>query len=231
MDKRSTCSVEGCKAPVHTRGFCRPHYRKWRNSDAYTPHVKVCETQCVVAGCKRNARALNLCTLHYTRLKSTGTTEPRKEPSIRERMRANIKVVGECWEWQGKPMENGYGRIRYLNEDRLAHRLMYELEVGPIPDGLHILHSCDNPPCVNPAHLRPGTQAENLADMDAKGRRVSYKRDGERNPRAKLTEAQVLEMRRLYAEGVSCKELTERFNAPLSRVESVVYRNSWKHLP
>jgi hypothetical protein len=78
-----------------------------------------------------------------------------------------------CWEWQGYRDNYGYGKLNSPGHDGKilrASRVSYELNRGPIPDGLHILHSCDNPPCVNPAHLRPGTPADNTRDKMERGR-------------------------------------------------------------
>jgi hypothetical protein len=84
-----------------------------------------------------------------------------------------------CWLWTGTPDVNGYGKLWWFdhtNKGKFAHRISWELHNGPIPDGLFVLHSCDNPPCVNPKHLFLGTQLDNMRDMVAKGR--------DRNPAA-----------------------------------------------
>jgi hypothetical protein len=84
----------------------------------------------------------------------------------------NVKkgASDECWPWARATHPRGYGRVWFGGKRVGAHRIAWELENGQIAPGLGILHSCDNPPCCNPAHLTPGTQAENLADMAKKGR-------------------------------------------------------------
>lgn len=88
----------------------------------------------------------------------------------------------ECWEWPGQRTIKGYGTVRRVRKDGsgkslnfYVHRLSYEHFHGPIPEGLEVMHSCDNPPCANPNHLSVGTHAENLADMRRKGRAVDQK--------------------------------------------------------
>lgn len=80
-----------------------------------------------------------------------------------------------CWEFNGA-RSAGYGRLWLNGRMRTAHRTAYEAWVGPVSDKQVVMHSCDNPPCINPAHLRAGTQADNLADMTAKGRRGTTKK-------------------------------------------------------
>lgn len=75
-----------------------------------------------------------------------------------------------CWLWLAGRDIDGYGTLRYQTVDWRSHRLAWFLTNGPIPDGLHVLHSCDNPPCCNPAHLFLGTNADNMKDKARKGR-------------------------------------------------------------
>lgn len=102
-------------------------------------------------------------------------------------------AVGDCWEWTGVVKglpPNNYGRTTTQRHgqkiSRLAHRVAYEAFVGPIPEGLYLLHKCHNPQCCNPEHLTPGTQLENTAQAIARGAR-DHK--GPVNPSAKLTQA------------------------------------------
>ena len=75
---------------------------------------------------------------------------------------AKVNKSEGCWEWTGARQPAGYGTVRVLNRTCLAHRVAYESLVGPIPDGLHLDHLCRNPSCVNPAHLEPVTNRENI---------------------------------------------------------------------
>jgi len=82
-----------------------------------------------------------------------------------------VNKTDECWLWQGaKVGQGGYGNFGVDKKHHLAHRVSYELANGPIPDGMWVLHRCDNPPCVNPDHLFLGTRSDNMKDAHQKGR-------------------------------------------------------------
>ena len=95
---------------------------------------------------------------------------------IADRFWERVDKTGDCWLWTGSLNATGYGTIGKGGRGNgiyLAHRVSFELHHGPIPDGLFVIHSCDNPPCVNPAHLRAGTSRDNMQDAISRGRWTS----------------------------------------------------------
>jgi len=113
---------------------------------------------------------------------------------------------------------------------RLAHRLSYEDAKGRIPKGGLILHSCDNPACVNPAHLRVGSYKENVSDMDSRGRRNNSPMKGSENPNAFMTDALVTSLRRDYISGMSRAEIAAKYGVSLQSVNDFTLGRSWRHL-
>ena len=138
---------------------------------------------------------------------------------------------GECWPWIGSKDRAGYGGISEGPggcHNLRAHRVSWELHHGEIPDGQQVCHRCDNPPCVNPAHLFIGTAKDNKLDEMRKGRHIQ----GERQHLAKFTEAQVQEIRALYAAGgVGLRTIAKRYGASSYAVWSILKRLTWKHVP
>ena len=136
-----------------------------------------------------------------------------------------------CWPWTGAATE-GYGAISVRRGvARRAPRVAWELQVGPIPDGLVVCHACDNPPCVNVNHLFLGTHADNARDKIAKGRGTKPPiLAGERNRQAKLTDEAVRLMRAAYDAGETMRSLSRRFGVSRPVVSGVVRRESWKHV-
>jgi hypothetical protein len=137
-----------------------------------------------------------------------------------------------CLEWTANRNNKGYGMFSVSSfvGKRLAHRLSYEDAFGRIPPGRFVLHSCDNPKCVNPTHLRLGDAKENVADMDQRGRRKSPHLRGEANPIAKQTDETVSAIRRLYVAGVPLDDICAKFNITRETMHDYTGGRSWKHL-
>lgn len=137
-----------------------------------------------------------------------------------------------CWEWQGHIDVGGYGRSPWTSEgvrkSTPAHRIAWELCVGaPIPEGLWVLHKCDNPPCVRPDHLFLGTHLDNVRDMHAKDRGQV----GERHHRALLKEDDIRAIRRKYPKrGVTARKLATEYGVSITNVYKIVTRKSWAHV-
>lgn len=156
-----------------------------------------------------------------------------------------MKRSDECWLWQGYRMKFGYGLIqarKVCSTPLLAHRVAYELTNGPIPKGKHVLHRCDNPPCVNPEHLFIGTQQDNNLDRDRKGRTASGDKNGartnpmnnpfvrnhgsglvgEQHPRSKLTDVQIQNLRNESESGIRQIELSKKYGITSTHVSRIV---------
>lgn len=184
---------------------------------------------CTVAGCDRFILARAMCRLHYDRSRR----QPRHRPpglSPREVFRYHMPgeppTADRCWEWSATRDKRGYGVVGIDYRMVFAHRLSYEILVGPIPDGLLTRHTCDNPPCVNPAHLLLGTDADNSDDKVRRWRHTY----GSRHPMAKLCDDDVRQARALHADGWSIKAIAQRFGVHHATMSAIVRRQRWKHI-
>lgn len=131
-----------------------------------------------------------------------------------------------CWIWTSALDQNGYGLFWFNGRSVYAHRFMYEISIGKIPEGMDVLHVCDTRNCVNPRHFFVGTQTDNNADMYRKGR-VSY---GERSGRAKLTDRVVAQIRRMWCLGMTQKDIAGIFGVDSTTIWSVVHRKTWRRV-
>lgn len=153
---------------------------------------------------------------------------------LRERIESNSEPVpfAGCWLWLLSVDRDGYGRIgtgtfRNPRTER-AHRVSYRAFVGDVPRGLHVLHRCDTPACVNPAHLFVGTDAENAEDRERKGR--GRRLIGEASPHAKLTELDVRRIRSLLAAGVTHRRIAALFGVASARIGDIARGATWRHV-
>lgn len=166
---------------------------------------------------------------------------------------------GDCWEWKGSKLPTGYGMLSIKRITYRAHRMMWFIAYGEIPADLHVLHSCDNPSCVNPEHLWVGTAKDNARDREEKGRgnqvsgdrngararpeclargirngsytKPEKRRRGEHHGCSTLTELEVLEIRRQYAAGgITQVALGIKNGVTKHAIWSIVHKKTWTHI-
>lgn len=163
---------------------------------------------------------------------------------------SHVEKSETCWLWMAN-RNRGYGRAKLRRRSIFAHRVAWVIAHGPIPDGLCVLHHCDNPPCVRPDHLWLGTDLDNQRDRWAKGRGITPEQfaairhpRGDDHPRrkhpelwparshSKLTENQVRSIRAEYAAGgVTQQALADRYGVYQTLISQIILRQTWRNLP
>jgi len=154
----------------------------------------------------------------------------RNCPSAIDRFweKVECKKKDDCWEWQAN-QASGYGKFFDKGHGYLAHRYSWIIHFGKIPNGMYVLHKCDNKLCVNPNHLFLGTSQDNTQDMIRKNRHNYLK--GSELPQAKLNEKDVMKIRQLYNSGIyNQPQLAEKYNVDQSMISYIVNRKYWKHI-
>lgn len=157
-----------------------------------------------------------------------------------------IRAANGCLEFSNRH-HNGYADFYFQGARQKAHRVAWQIAFGSIPQGLQILHRCDNMRCVEPSHLFLGTSADNNADMGSKGRHGAQRdpfgwasrmdgyqsKPGEKNPSAKLTAVDVRKMRKLRQRGIKMRELADYFGVTKSTVFRIIHaeqHGGWSHV-
>ena len=141
----------------------------------------------------------------------------------------------ECWNWlaarAGRNKNYGSFSSGALTNHKSgpAHRFSYWLNIGEIPDGLEVMHKCDNGLCVNPKHLEVGSRKQNMEDAKARGRLNPYDRRGEKNSNAKLTEGDVARIRDLLEQGYTQQSIADLYGVHQAHVSHIKLRKGWKN--
>lgn len=193
------CKIESCNQQSTARGLCHKHYMRWRR---YGDPLKVQITQ-----------------HHGLTLRQRFLKYVEGKPDFRKK--------SKCWEWIGYKDPNGYGRLNIDNRPIPAHRLAWELFIGPIPENMNVLHKCDNPSCVRQSHLFLGSQSDNAVDMHLKKRARFGVSLGEAHGCHKLTEKQILDIRSSNKSGVV---LAKKYNISTTNISDIRNYKIWKHI-
>lgn len=144
--------------------------------------------------------------------------------SLNDRFEAKFQKSEGCWIWMSGLTTTGYGSFTIDNKSAKAHRVAYQIYVGPVPRGMHVLHRCDNRKCVNPHHLFLGTNQTNIDDKVSKGRQLK----GERCRFTKLTADQVKEVFQLFTNGLTKTAIAKKFNVSDVAIGKIIRGKSWK---
>ena len=140
--------------------------------------------------------------------------------SPRERFFRYVQITDTCWLWKGGLTHNGYGRYKINYRSVKAHRFSWELHFGKIPENALILHTCDNPKCVNPKHLEIGTQLDNVRDCQLKGRKF-----------CKLKPEQVLEIAEFLRKNTATEhQLAVLYGVSYDSIAAIRDRKAWENL-
>lgn len=193
--------------------------------------MKICQFE----GCGKQAICKGLCAAHYQQQRAGKPLTPLQvqyhgySEVKRFLMRVEKGEKHECWPWTGSRMnENWHGQWRnQAGEIEPTHRATWRLFCGEIPEGMHVLHKCDNPICVNPDHLFLGTRSDNAKDMWAKKRARPKAQHGEGHGCSKLTDEDVRRIRESSTSGV---ELAEQYGVGKTTISSIRLRKTWRHI-
>lgn len=188
--------------------------------------------ECAVKTCEKpKYRHEQYCLNHWRRFKRYG--DPLRfydsyGDSLAERFWSQVNVTADerkCWVWTGRTERKGYGRKKFDGKYRLAHHIAWFLAYRTFPDDC-LLHSCDNPPCVNPRHLSEGTHYDNVADRQKKRRQAR----GERIGKAKLTSSEVRRIRVELAKGRFQKDIAKDFHVYATTICNINTGTTWSHV-
>lgn len=147
-----------------------------------------------------------------------------------ERFWSKVDKTGDCWSWTAYTNKSGYGVFRLDGKTLTSHRLSWIWANGSIPDGMHILHRCDNPKCVNPEHLWAGTHSDNMKDMARKGRWGKPRVRGERHGHSKLTNEDVRRIKILSAIGFNQGRIAAKMGVTQNAVSLIHLGKNYSHV-
>ena len=185
---------------------------------------------CNLPDCNRPSRTRGLCATHYQRMRRAGRLDEwarsTASGSAEDRLRWHGWEVTDngCWEWRGSRSTKGYGHVHNDGKMGIVPRIAYEVWIGPIPKGLHVLHRCNNPPCMNPDHLRAGTAQDNADDCalagHSRGEHTHHKLDADK----------VRQIRTMREAGATYPQIASKFAVTRQAIGDIARGKTWTHV-
>ena len=232
--RRGTCTIPECGRATEAKGYCGKHYQRFLKHGDPLANFTRTRAECSVSACSRLAVAHGLCNGHYTRKRSGKSLDaPLRRyiitDDLAERLRAYAPPTtpNDCWEWTGST-NKGYGVISVsASKVRAAHVVAWELHhKRSLPEGMLVRHTCDNPPCCNPAHLMLGTHIDNSDDKVSRNRQAK----GSKHGIAKLFEEDIREIRFLRGQGLTQSAIARIFGVTQGNIQSILSGKTWAHV-
>jgi hypothetical protein len=208
------CSIDGCDRKYRARGLCAVHYNKNLSLRVIKPlYRRPHGSACSIDGCEKPYLCKDMCERHYRQHKKYGHIVATYKDiyPIDRFSQKTIRKENGCIEWTGVCTKEGYGSISINNRKIRTHRFAYNYYIGDIPEGLLVCHHCDNPRCCNPQHLFLGTNQDNADDKVRKNRHP-------RTRSHKLTESDVIKIKKLLEQGERYRDIGKKFNVSTSPI-------------
>jgi hypothetical protein len=223
------CSIEGCNHEYKGHGYCNKHYIRFKKYG--DPNRCFLKKSCSVDGCPNKYHGRGYCDKHYQRFIDHGDVNHVRGPKYKTPLEAYESNViknndNECWGWKGKDNGKCYGILSYKPEPWAIHRYSYTIHNGIIPNGMYVLHKCDNPICSNPKHLFLGTNLDNINDMLQKGRNAK----GEMLPHTSINSETALIIKEMLSFDKRMIDISRQLKVGYSLVNAIKRNNSWKHV-
>lgn len=230
FERKPTEAREQFESKEFCSPFCFTSHRSNEGIEKRSQHVKqcvICETPFIRRANESHEWFANRSTCGDTCGRALGGITNSVPIEDRFWDKVDIGDVDSCWKWIDYTNRDGYGMVRANGKADRAHRVVWELTNGAIPEGMLIRHLCNNPPCCNPNHLALGTKWLNSQDMVKSGRALF----GSRCPFAKLSENAVREIREAWNDGlVPANQLAPKYNVSPDTILDIVNRKSWNHI-
>lgn len=233
------CSVDDCDKTAIARGWCHTHYKRWHIHGNPLITEKPRNRKCSIDDCGKKHSSLGFCAMHERRFRRHGDSKAlliKKGiySSTVDAYEAQVVKSGGCWGWAGSVSSAGYALIFFEGKVLWGHRFSYENFIEPIMSGFQVCHICDNPICTKPTHLFQGSQKDNVRDCIKKGRFKrapdESKRRGEGATFSKLTNVQVIEIKKMIKNGVGNTEISKLFDVTHGNISCIRLDRTWKHI-